>query len=199
MKHDNHFGHNGGPQDSRKRRSRHGFDPTHGLARELGFEFGPGGRGRPRGRRRGGRGGDVRAAALLLLAEEPRHGYDLIQVIAERSEGTWSPSPGSIYPVLQQLEDEGLVEFERVDGRKTASLTPDGLAYVEEHREEFGTPWEQPDGLKRTEETKALAQSLKSFLQAWRQVAGQGTPEQQSAAAAAVDDARKALYGILAE
>jgi len=180
-------------------RNRHGFDPTHGLGREFTFDLGPAGRGRPRGRRRGGRGGDVRAAALLLLAEQPRHGYDLIQEIGERSDGTWTPSPGSIYPVLQQLEDEGLVEFERVDGRKTASLTAGGRTYVEEHRDELGTPWEQPDGPQRTDEARQLARSLKSFLQAWKQVAAQGTPEQQSAAAEALDDARKALYRILSE
>ena len=68
---------------------------------------GPHGRG-PRGRR--ARRGDIRAAALLLLAEEPRNGYALMQEIEERSEGVWRPSPGSIYPALSQLEDEGLVE-----------------------------------------------------------------------------------------
>ena len=82
-------------------------------ARDFGWDFGPGfGHGQPgrrRGRRRGGRGGDVSAAALLLLTEQPAHGYQLIQEIGERSDGAWKPSPGSIYPVLQQLEDEGLI------------------------------------------------------------------------------------------
>src|SRR5690242_3810679 len=69
-----------------------------GFGRELGFGPGFGGPGRTRGRRRGGRGGDVRAAALLLLSEQPQHGYQLIQEIGERSNGSWTPSPGSIYP-----------------------------------------------------------------------------------------------------
>ena len=80
------------------------------------FEPGmPGARGRgpggPRGRRGGGRGrvprGEVRAAVLLLLAEEPMNGYQLMQTIADRSGGRWTPSPGAIYPTLNQLEDEG--------------------------------------------------------------------------------------------
>lgn len=162
------------------------------------FPFGPG-RGRPRGRRRGGRGGDVRAAALLLLSEQPRHGYDLIQEIGDRSEGAWTPSPGSIYPVLQQLEDEGLVEFERVDGRKTASLTETGTAYVEEHRESLGEPWNDAQRPRRNAEVRELAQGLRGFMEAWKQVATHGTPEQQKAAGEAVDDARKALYRILAD
>lgn len=66
--------------------------------------------------------------------------------IGEKSEGAWTPSPGSIYPVLQQLEDEGLISFERVDGRKTATLTTEGTAYVDEHREKLGTVWEAAKG-----------------------------------------------------
>jgi DNA-binding PadR family transcriptional regulator len=164
---------------------------------DFGFDLGPG-RGRPRGRRRGGRGGDVRAAALLLLDEQPRHGYDLIQEIGKRSEGSWTPSPGSIYPVLQQLEDEGLISFERVDGRKTASLTEAGTAHVEEHRAELGTPWEQAEGEGPTDAHRALVASFKGFVQAWKQVLQNGTPAQAEAATAALDDARKAMYRILA-
>ena len=68
--------------------------------------------------------GDVRAAALALLAEEPRNGYQVIQEIAERSGGVWQPSPGSVYPALQQLEDEGLIGAETADnGRKAFALT----------------------------------------------------------------------------
>jgi DNA-binding PadR family transcriptional regulator len=172
-------------------------------ARDFGWDIGPGfGHGQPgrrRGRRRGGRGGDVRAAALLLLAENPAHGYQLIQEIAERSEGAWTPSPGSIYPVLQQLEDEGLIEFERVNGRNTATLTDDGNAYVEEHRDELGTPWE--DASRGTDGPigREMGQSLKGFILAWRQVMHTGTPAQQAKANAAIDDARKVMYRILAD
>ena len=92
--------------------------------------FGPGGPGfgpgfgppfGPRGRRAAR--GDVRAAVLLLLAEEPRNGYALMQEIEERSEGVWRPSPGSIYPALAQLEDEGLVEATKEGSGRVFALT----------------------------------------------------------------------------
>ena len=174
---------------------RHDYTQNH---RPDDLDLGLGRPGRPRGRRRGGRGGDVRAAALLLLAEQPQHGYQLIQEIGERSEGAWTPSPGSIYPVLQQLEDEGLLSFERVDGRKTATLTPEGTAYVEEHRSELGTPWKAVPGDQHGE-MRELAQNLKGFVDAWKQVAQAGTPEQRAKASQVVDDARKAMYRILAD
>jgi DNA-binding PadR family transcriptional regulator len=160
--------------------------------------FGGGRRGRRPGRR-----GDVRAAVLLLLNEEPLHGYQLIQQIGVRSNGAWTPSPGSVYPVLSQLEDEGLITIERVDGRKTASLTDDGRAHVEEHLEELGSPWDdaqaEPDFAALAEERRAFGRSLKSFAHAWRQVALAGTPDQRARALKIVDDARRSLYAILAE
>ena len=158
-------------------------------------EFRDLGRGSGRGRRRR-RGGDVRAAALLLLAEQPRHGYDLIQEIKERSDGMWSPSPGSVYPVLQQLEDEGLVEFDRVDGRKTASLTETGRAYVEEHTDELGNPWATAKA--GSEGVHELGHALKSLMGAFRQVTSDGTPDQRRQAAALLDETRRGLYRILA-
>lgn len=180
-----------------RRRGRHNPNPS-GFGDDLDLGFGRGGPGRTRGRRRGGRGGDVRAAALLLLSEEPQHGYQLIQEIGTRSDGSWTPSPGSIYPVLQQLEDEGLITFERVDGRKTATLTPEGTAYVDEHRTELGTPWKTADG-EQHREMHELAQNFKGFVTAWKQVAQAGTPEQRAKATEVVDEARKAMYRILAE
>src|SRR5690349_3515506 len=136
----------GGPR-GRGRRG-HGGPGGHGGHGPGGFGHGFGGFGGRGGGRRGGRGGrgDVRAAVLLLLAEEPMHGYQLIQQITERSDGVWTPSPGSVYPALSQLEDEGLVSFDRVEGRKTASLTDDGRRYVEEHRGELGSPWDDVGG-----------------------------------------------------
>jgi DNA-binding PadR family transcriptional regulator len=88
------------------------------------------------------RRGDVRAALLVLLEEEPRSGYALMQEIERRSDGVWSPSPGSVYPALQQLEDEGLVHTAEAAGRKAYDLTEEGRAYLEEHRAELGIPWE---------------------------------------------------------
>src|SRR5215210_6404897 len=101
----------------------------------FGPPFGPGfGRG-PRARR-----GDVRAALLVLLAEEPRNGYGLMQEIEQRSEGVWRPSPGSVYPALQLLEDEGLVRAEERDGSRVFTLTDTGREYVESN--DLGAPWE---------------------------------------------------------
>ena len=86
---------------------------------------GPFGGGRGRRRR-----GDVRAAVLILLAEEPRNGYQLMQTIEERSDGRWRPSPGSVYPTLAQLEDEGLIRGIERDGTKLFELTDAGREQV---------------------------------------------------------------------
>lgn len=181
------------PHDRRARRA--------GGPRDFDWEFGPGRMGRPgpRGGRRGRKGGDVRAAALILLDEAPAHGYHLIGQISERSNGAWTPSPGSIYPVLQQLEDEGLIEFDRVDGRKTANLTAAGKAYVEEHRETLGEPWAE-EQLRRGfgAEHAAFRTSMTSLMAAVQQVMAVGTPAQQTEAAKVIDEARRQVYGILA-
>src|SRR5688572_16529489 len=107
----------------------------------------PGGPGGPEGphHRRGGRGraprGDVRTAILLLLAEEPMHGYQLMQAIADRSGGTWTPSPGAVYPAISQLEDEGLVTVTAESGRKLVTLTDAGREHVEFRREGWADPF----------------------------------------------------------
>jgi len=147
-------------------------------------------RGRGRGR------GDVRAAILLLLAERPRHGYELIQEIAERSSGFWTPSPGSVYPTLQALEDEGLVTLEQVEGRRTASLTDAGRTYVEQNREALGEPWAAVGDMGPALAVRREALALRDAV---GQVARVGTPAQHAAAAAALATARKELYRILAE
>src|SRR3981081_4504007 len=113
-----------GPGPHRHRHRRHGFGP--GPCGDLGGgPFGGWGRG-PRGRGRKARRGDIRTAALLLLSEEPRNGYQVMQEIEERSDGVWRPSPGSMYPALQQLEDEGLIRSEEHDGRKLLPPTAAG-------------------------------------------------------------------------
>src|SRR5262249_62094095 len=87
-------------------------------------------------------GGHVCAADLLLLAEEPRNGYEIVQEIAERSGGVWPASPGSVYPALQQLEDEGLIQAEAHEGgRRRYALTDEGREYVDTHAEEVRAPW----------------------------------------------------------
>ena len=122
----------------------------------------------------------------------------MIQEIGARSHGAWKPSPGSIYPVLQQLEDEGLISFDRVDGRKTATLTDEGTSYVEEHRGQLGTPWENAQG-DPPNEMRDFAVSLKAFISAWKQVAEAGSAQQREQASRVMDDARKAMYRILAD
>jgi DNA-binding PadR family transcriptional regulator len=100
---------------------------------------GPGGGRGPHGPR--ARRGDVRAALLVLLAEEPRNGYGLMQEIEQRSEGAWRPSPGSVYPALAQLEDEGLVRTDEQDGRRVFVITDAGRAWVAE-RDDAPAPWD---------------------------------------------------------
>src|ERR1700722_7995085 len=102
-----------------------------------GFGFGPG----PRGRGRKARRGDIRTAALLLLAEEPRNGYQIMQEVEERSDGVWRPSPGSVYPALQQLEDEGLIRSQESEGRKLYRLTDPGEAYLRDRGDDKPAPW----------------------------------------------------------
>ena len=159
-----------------------------------GFPFG----GPPFGRGRKARRGDVRAAALVLLEEEPRNGYQLMQEIERRSDGAWRPSPGAVYPALQQLEDEGLVRTREVEGGRLFELTDAGRAHVEEHRAELGEPWEAfsrdvPD------ETRELARLMKDLVGAAVQVIRAGDEAQVERARKVLADARKALYMILAD
>jgi DNA-binding PadR family transcriptional regulator len=164
----------------------------------FGGPFGPFGPGRgPRGGRRARRG-DVRGAALLLLAEEPRNGYQIIQELANRSDGAWRASPGSIYPALQQLEDEGLIRATSDDGRRQWELTDTGRTYVEENRESLGTPWESvgggvPDGVRD------LADIGLQVGSAVHQVVRAGNDAQIARAVKILTDTRRALYRVLAE
>jgi DNA-binding PadR family transcriptional regulator len=165
-----------------------------------GFPFGPMFFGGPGGFRRGPRArrGDVRAAALLLLAEEPRNGYQLMQEIETRSNGVWRPSPGSVYPALSQLEDEGLVRADESDGRRTLVLTDAGRAYVDEHRDELGSPWDEMSGAV-DDDVAGLATEVRQVLMAVGQIGHVGNPRQIETASKILTDARRALYGILAE
>ena len=126
------------------------------------------------------------------------HGYQLIQQITERSGGVWTPSPGSVYPALSQLEDEGLVTFERVDGRKTASLTEAGQGYVADHKDELGSPWDDVSGGVSTQ-ARDLMGEIGALMGAARQVAHVGTQAQVARAATVLADARRSLYRILAD
>jgi DNA-binding PadR family transcriptional regulator len=145
---------------------------------------------------RAGRG-DVRSAVLLLLHEQPMHGYQIIREIESRSEGSWKPSPGSVYPTLQMLADEGLVVVEESGGRKTYSLTEEGEVEATKAAEE-PAPWESEDeqsGLPHG----ALPRAGVKLGQAISQVATTGTTAQVEKAVDVVDDARRRLFAILAE
>ena len=109
--------------------------------------------GRSGRRVRSGRGprvrrGDVRAAILDLLAEgQPWNGYQIIQEIGARTQGVWRPSAGSVYPALQQLEDEALIQAEAgEDRRRKYTLTEEGRAYVAEHADELRASWDAVTG-----------------------------------------------------
>ena len=178
-------------------RSRHGGGRHRTGHRDLGFgrdfPFG----GPPFGRGRKARRGDVRAAVLVLLDEEPRNGYQLMQEIEERSDGAWRPSPGSVYPALQQLEDEGLVRARQADGRRDYELTDDGRAHVEEHRAELGAPWE---AFTRDvgDEMRELGGLIKDVAIAAAQVLRAGDEVQVERARKVLADAKRSLYLILA-
>jgi DNA-binding PadR family transcriptional regulator len=162
-----------------------------------GFPFG-GFRGRGFGQRPRRMGnGDVRGAILVLLSEHPMHGYQIIQEIGERSGGLWNPSPGSVYPALQQLEDEGLVRVEKTEGRKVAHLTEEGDAYVREHREELGAPWESASE-DYGEDLLELRELMGQVATATMQVAQAGDSGQISEARRLLTDVRRQLYRVLA-
>jgi DNA-binding PadR family transcriptional regulator len=135
---------------------------------------------------------------LALVAEQPRHGYEIIQEIAERSGGAWRPSPGSVYPTLSQLEDEGLVRVEKVEGRRVVHLTEAGTTFVEEHRAELDAVWESV-GRDADDDGTALWEQLAQLHAATHQVLGAGTPDQITAASTALAEARKTIYRLLAE
>src|SRR3954447_6285723 len=162
--------------------------------------FGPGGFGPgfggPRGRRAAR--GDVRAAVLLLLAEEPRNGYALMQEIEERSEGVWRPSPGSIYPALAQLEDEGLVEATKEGSGRVFALTDTGRDHVEARRDELGEPWKAVSG-GSPREAGELRDLMMALGAAAMQVVQAGTAEQRKRAVDLLTEARRGLYRILSE
>jgi DNA-binding PadR family transcriptional regulator len=191
----------------RRRMFMHGHGPHEEWMGHHGA-FGPFGPGRPplppmppgpwghRGRGRGRRGrGDVRAAILALLAERPMHGYEMIQELEARTGGVWRPSPGSVYPTLQLLEDEGLIAGEEGEGRRRFTLTDAGRAEAERLGQ---APWEQV-----TAGVAPAAWSLRDAIaqtaQAAWSVGAAGTEAQQARALEILNEARRRLYAILAE
>jgi DNA-binding PadR family transcriptional regulator len=143
--------------------------------------------------------GDVRAAILSLLAEKPLNGYQIMQELEQRSRGSWRPSPGAVYPALQQLEDEGLVCAETATGGRTFSLTAKGRAHVQEHPDEFAAPWEAANQPAGDDPMLGLFAELKHIAAATIQVVHTGSSIQIRAAQKILNQARKALYRLLAD
>jgi DNA-binding PadR family transcriptional regulator len=165
---------------------------------EFGFKggpFGPPGFGRGRRVRRG----DVRAAILDLLAEgQPWNGYQIIQEIGARTQGVWRPSAGSVYPALQQLEDEGLIQAEAgEDRRRMFTLSEQGRTYVEEHAEELRSSWDSVTG-NVDDAAFQLRDSVHQVMMAVMQVGQAGSAPQVAQAGKILADTRRALYRILA-
>jgi DNA-binding PadR family transcriptional regulator len=144
--------------------------------------------------RRAGRG-DIRAAILVLLTEEPMHGYQIIQELTERTGGVWRPSPGSVYPTLQQLQDEELVREAPSDsGKRVYELTDAGR----EQAAGATAPWSEVTG-ESADALVALHDLVHQVIAATRQISHAGSAAQLDAAQTVLRDARRALYRLLAE
>ena len=166
----------------------------------FGWGPGPGGRGpHGHGRGRGGRGGrrvNVRTAVLALLLERPMHGYEMIQELESRTGGVWRPSPGSIYPTLQMLEDEGLIVSEESGGRRRFSLTAAGRAEAEGGTEP--PPWEEFSD-ESVSSWHDIRDATFGAMNALRQVMMTGTDEQRQRAVEVIAETKRKLYAILAD
>ena len=187
-------GRGGGPRHHRHHHRGGSFGP--GFGGPFGG-FGGGGRG-GFGRGRKARRGDIRTAALLLLAEEPRNGYQIMQEIEERSDGVWRPSPGSVYPALQQLEDEGLIRSQESDGRKLFVLTDAGSDYVQRRGEDKPAPWAEMSG-DVSGQAMELGKLMREVGFAFAQVMRTGSESQMAEARKVLAGARRELYRILAD
>ncbi|MFE6854436.1 PadR family transcriptional regulator [Streptomyces sp. NPDC057674] len=154
-----------------------------------------GGRGHGGGRGRARRG-DVRASILALLKDRPMHGYEMIREIGERSDGAWRPSPGSVYPTLQMLEDEGLITSASEGGKKLFTLTDTGRAEAEGGPD---APWEDAGRGVDWEAMNEIRQAGFGLMEAFGQVWKAGSAEQRKKAVGVINEARKKLYLILAD
>ena len=193
-------------KESTMREPREGFgrcggpDQMHGSMR---FKFGHGPHGHGFGPHGHGpwsraRRGNVRAAILSVLSEEPMHGYQIMQKLEERSGGMWRPSPGSVYPTLQLLEDQGFIKGEEVEGRRVFSLTEAGKAEAEASKQAHGAPWESPEHGDEGPRFK-LRKAVFQIASAAKQVGTTGSSEQAEKALEILADARKRIYELLAE
>jgi DNA-binding PadR family transcriptional regulator len=179
----------GGPGDFGDTGPRHGgFGPPFGFGAPRGF------------RRHGGkaRRGDIRTASLLLLAEEPRNGYAIMQEVERRSSGVWRPSPGSVYPALAQLEDEGLIRSEEAEGRKQFAITDAGRDQIAARPPDAPAPWDTlADGV--SSEVQELFGLMRQVGMAGVQLVQTATEKQLAEAKQVLTETRRAIYKILAD
>jgi DNA-binding PadR family transcriptional regulator len=153
--------------------------------------------GNPFARRMRAKRGDVRSAILVLLAEQPRNGYQVMQELEQRSGGAWRPSPGSVYPAFQQLEDEGLIRADESGSGKVYHLTDAGKLAAQKINADGEAPWEALGD--DDEEHMAMFHQIKQVGLACLQIAHAANPQQTKEATKVLSDARKALYAILAQ
>ena len=193
-----------GPRGSFGLRPPFGFGPRGGGPFEPPF----GGRGpfggdpfdEDGGGRRRHRRGDLKYVLLQLVAEQPRHGYELIKVLEQRYAGFYRPSPGSVYPTLQLLEDEGSVTSEQIEGKRVYTITEAGRRLLEEHQQRGSRPGGSRHGEGRPDlDLDALHRSTMALQASIMQVARHGTPEQRRAALERLDATRREIYRILAQ
>lgn len=140
----------------------------------------------------------MRSAVLALLAERPRHGYEIIREITTRSAGEWRPSPGSVYPTIAQLDGEGLVRTEQADGRRVVHLTERGRRYADEHAEQFAAVFEGV-GDPADDSLPGLRDVAGQVGIAVAQVGQAGTDRQIALACEVLAETRRRLYRIMAE
>lgn len=204
----NFFTHADRPRGGRdpRRDGRRGGPPWMGPRLDFGFAggsgpFGPGpGPRGPWGGRGRARRGDVRAAILQLLLEQPRNGYQIIAAVDERTEGVWRPSPGAVYPALNQLEDEGLIESFDNDGSRAFRLTNAGREAPEVAADRPRT-WDS--FTDRTENADAanphvVWAEFGQLAMALKNLSHSGSPEMLAQAKVIIADARRKVYGLLA-
>jgi len=173
----------------RRGRGRSEAGPLHGRRRG---HLGEGPQRAHRARR-----GDVRAAILSLLGQEPHNGYRLMKAFDRATDGAWRPSPGSIYPTLTQLQDEGLIVAVGEGRSSEFQLTDAGRGYIVEHADELEQAWQS--ATVQSEQDLAFHASVAKLHGAIEQFRFAATDEQRAAGVQAIDDARRALYLILAE
>ena len=140
------------------------------------------------------RRGDVRVALLIALLDGPGHGYELIQTLETKAAGRWRPSPGSVYPALHLLSDQGFITSTEQDGKRVFEITESGRAEADRLVAAQGYPWEE----SRSEHGD-LRIAVRDLHLAAKQVGITGSPEAVVQATSIVTEARKALYRLLAE